>query len=62
MLLLIVADVVFSDGKVTSYLHVGNTVYTVWNHRCPVCLSVCCDMICCCSVVSGYIASLILNP
>jgi len=32
MLLFIVADVVFSDGKVSSYLHVGNIVYTVWRH------------------------------
>jgi len=24
-----VADIVFSDGKVNSYLHVGNVVYTV---------------------------------
>ena len=23
------ADIVFSDGKVSSYLHVGNIVYTV---------------------------------
>jgi len=25
----VVADIVFSDGKVSSYLHVGNMVYTV---------------------------------
>jgi len=31
LLLFIVADIVFSDGKVSSYLHVGNIVYTVWN-------------------------------
>jgi len=29
MLLCVIADIVFSDGKVTSYLHVGNIVYTV---------------------------------
>jgi len=27
-----IADIVFSDGKTTSYLHVGNMVYTVRNH------------------------------
>jgi len=25
----VVADIMFSDGKVSSYLHVGNIVYTV---------------------------------
>jgi len=29
--LLVVADIVFPDGKVSSYLLVGNIVYTVWN-------------------------------
>ena len=31
-MLCVIVDIVFSDGKVSSYLHVGNIVYTVCNH------------------------------